>query len=274
MSKSVSLVLVMFMLAVTLPVFALPQQANTREAILTVGSTTAIVDDIEITLDTPPTIISGRTLVPLRFIQEQLMPDCCLLSWDGDTRQITIGNIPVEPLNCDYVTNLVDERDSLIEENEQLKQVIEELKRENDPLPEEDLIPPIEYSKNGIVFTLKSVTKERGPVVDGERSYNLRLNIKVRNNHSHSSCRFPASLTKMEVDGEQYIQIDYDKTYRNSIPAGGEMSGWVRFPLVTSQKTVKFEFVMWPSDAINHFDFFMKVDLGEAIPNSIHHLPK
>jgi hypothetical protein len=279
MRRFVLSIIALCLVGITLPVFAVPQyttlqQANARQAILTIGSNTAIVDDYEVILDTPPMIISGRTIVPLRFIQEQLMPNCCFLNWDRDTRQITIGNIPVNSLDCEYVYDLVNERDSLAEENERLKQVIDELKRENEPLPEEDLIPPIEYNKNGIEFTLKSVTKERGPIDDGERSYYLRLNVKIKNNHSQSSCRFPASLTKMVVEGDEYGQTDYDKTYRNSIPAGGEMSGWIRFPLITSQKTVSFKFVMWPSDTINHFDFFMKVDLGEAIPNSIHHLPK
>ncbi len=235
--------------------------------VLTVGSDTALVNGEEIKLDVAPAIISGRAMVPLRFVQEQLMPDCSSLEWNGKTKEVTINNIPLAQLDCNYVSSLQEENENLIEENKRLNEKIDELERENDPLPEEDTIPPIEYSKNGIIFTLKSVTKERGPIVDGDHTYHLRLNVKIRN-LTESSCRFPADRTKMFFDGTTYNQVGYDKTFINSIPGGAERSGWIRFPLKTSKKTVKFEFVIWPSDAINHFDFFLKVNLDEAIPNS------
>ncbi|MCX6063853.1 MAG: copper amine oxidase N-terminal domain-containing protein [Caldiserica bacterium] len=40
-----------------------------------------------ISLDAPPSIVSGRTLVPLRFISEQLGAG---VVWDGITRTVTI----------------------------------------------------------------------------------------------------------------------------------------------------------------------------------------
>jgi len=44
-----------------------------RHAIgLTIGSTTATVDGVQQTLDSPPFLIAGRTLVPLRFISQAL----------------------------------------------------------------------------------------------------------------------------------------------------------------------------------------------------------
>ena len=54
---------------------------------LTVGSTTAYVDDEEKQLDTAPEIRNDRTLVPLRFIAESLKLN---VDWNGDSRTITI----------------------------------------------------------------------------------------------------------------------------------------------------------------------------------------
>jgi phosphate transport system substrate-binding protein len=44
----------------------------TRTIALTIGSKTAIVDTRTVTLDSAPFIVSGRTMLPLRFISEQM----------------------------------------------------------------------------------------------------------------------------------------------------------------------------------------------------------
>ncbi len=60
---------------------------ETKEIKLTVGSTTAVVDGKEETLDTAPTIINNRTMLPIRFITENLGLD---VNWDAETKTITI----------------------------------------------------------------------------------------------------------------------------------------------------------------------------------------
>ncbi|MBC7766366.1 MAG: hypothetical protein H7Y41_07780 [Hyphomonadaceae bacterium] len=71
-------------------------QADTRTVIGTKGDTVislqidsvnATVNKVAKTIDAPPTIENGRTLVPLRFISESLG---LTVSWNGDTRIITI----------------------------------------------------------------------------------------------------------------------------------------------------------------------------------------
>ncbi len=54
---------------------------------MTVGENTATVDGNPVTLDVPPTIVDGRTVVPLRFIGESLDAD---VSYDGDTEIIKV----------------------------------------------------------------------------------------------------------------------------------------------------------------------------------------
>jgi outer membrane protein assembly factor BamB len=58
-----------------------------KEIVLRIGSTTAIVNGNPIVLDAPPTIIGGRTLVPIRFVSESLGAK---VDWEGTQQRITI----------------------------------------------------------------------------------------------------------------------------------------------------------------------------------------
>lgn len=60
-----------------------------REVVLVIGSTKATVDGRAVELDVPAKIVEGRTLVPLRFVLEQIGMD---VKWDGQTRSITISS--------------------------------------------------------------------------------------------------------------------------------------------------------------------------------------
>jgi outer membrane protein assembly factor BamB len=58
-----------------------------KEIVLRIGSTTAMVNGNPVVLDAPPTIIAGRTLVPLRFVSESLGAK---VDWEGTQQRITI----------------------------------------------------------------------------------------------------------------------------------------------------------------------------------------
>ena len=58
---------------------------------LTVGDTSATRNGARITLDAPPRIVDGRTLVPLRFIGEALG---CQVNWDDSTQTVSISDAP------------------------------------------------------------------------------------------------------------------------------------------------------------------------------------
>lgn len=55
---------------------------------LQIGSVTALVNGEEKTLDTAPEIVEDRTLIPLRFVSENLKYK---VDWDGEARVITIS---------------------------------------------------------------------------------------------------------------------------------------------------------------------------------------
>ncbi len=55
--------------------------------VLTIGSKTAYIDGVGRTVDVPPTIVDGRTLVPIRFISDVLHYD---VVWNGTTRTVYV----------------------------------------------------------------------------------------------------------------------------------------------------------------------------------------
>lgn len=54
---------------------------------LTIGSTTATVNEKAVPIDVPPVLISGRTLVPVRFIAESMGAK---VDWQGETQTVKI----------------------------------------------------------------------------------------------------------------------------------------------------------------------------------------
>ena len=54
---------------------------------LQINNTIARINDKIVTLDAPPTIINGRTMVPIRFISEAFG---ATVDWDNATRTVTI----------------------------------------------------------------------------------------------------------------------------------------------------------------------------------------
>ncbi len=61
--------------------------------ILTINSNTAVVGDSVETVEPPPQIISGSTMLPFRFIAEALGAE---VEWDGETKTITMS-LKVDP---------------------------------------------------------------------------------------------------------------------------------------------------------------------------------
>jgi hypothetical protein len=60
---------------------------GSRSVTMWVGKTTATVGGSSRTISTAPAIIGGRTMIPLRFVAENLG---CLVGWDQPTKGITV----------------------------------------------------------------------------------------------------------------------------------------------------------------------------------------
>jgi len=63
---------------------------------LTIGSTTAIVNGVKNMLDVAPKILSGRTVVPVRFVSETIGAK---VDWNGNTKMVTITSSGKPVLN-------------------------------------------------------------------------------------------------------------------------------------------------------------------------------
>ena len=70
---------------------------------LVVGSNTALNNNSPVQLDTPPQIINGFTMVPLRFVGESLGEQ---VGWDASTRQVSIstGTTSITPISTVKLT--------------------------------------------------------------------------------------------------------------------------------------------------------------------------
>lgn len=58
-----------------------------KEVVLTLASTEALVNGKSVQLDVPAKVVNGRTLIPLRFVSEQIGMN---VVWEGKTQSITI----------------------------------------------------------------------------------------------------------------------------------------------------------------------------------------
>lgn len=79
---------------VTFSAGSIAMAAGTHTIALRAGETTATIDGRTETLDAPPIVIGGRTLVPLRFVAQALGAD---VAYDRSTHVVTIAAMPVAP---------------------------------------------------------------------------------------------------------------------------------------------------------------------------------
>lgn len=61
---------------------------TTNQVILTLGSTTAIVNGESYKLTVPPKAVDGRTVLPLRFVVDQILG--ADVTWDAETKTVTV----------------------------------------------------------------------------------------------------------------------------------------------------------------------------------------
>ncbi|MDR7871372.1 MAG: copper amine oxidase N-terminal domain-containing protein [Tissierellaceae bacterium] len=116
---------------------------------LQIDNSIAQVNNEEITLDVPAKLVSGRTLVPVRFISESLGAD---VNWDGDTRTVIINDNKVindKPENNNELLDLELNKEYILTNGLSVK--ITSIKKEVD-------IGSIRYK---ISYTTKNVTSDK-----------------------------------------------------------------------------------------------------------------
>ncbi len=225
----------------------------TRQIIMTIGEKTATVDGKTVQIDQPPTIINGRTVLPLRFMVENVF-DNSKLDYDQAEKKITLV-VPDTTYYIDENTRLNDENIKLKAVNDELRKIIADCEDVQPP----NIVPPIEFTKYGITLILQAVKAEKNA---------MRCDIKI-SNKSEMQVRFPASLSKEVIGNDKHLANDWDDIFSTPIPAGADRSGWVRFPLKTKTGKINFEFTIWPNDVNKYYTFTLQVDLDRAIPTAL-----
>ena len=62
-----------------------------------IGSENYTVNGVTQTMDVTPTILKARTMLPLRFVTENLG---CGVEWDQDTQKVTITKADFQPASA------------------------------------------------------------------------------------------------------------------------------------------------------------------------------
>lgn len=156
----------LLLVAMLIAMFYIPRVTGEANKILInmqIGSKTAYVNGSPISLDVPPQIINGRTLVPIRFVSENLGAD---VGWDNDTRTVTITMDSIPYLN-NKISSLEIEKSSLTTRNGALQ----------------ERVATLETEKANLV-TQNSVLQQRIDELEGETSVNTATQIAEQNSQN------------------------------------------------------------------------------------------
>jgi regulator of replication initiation timing len=196
---------------------------------------TMVVDEKEVMingesvfLDVPPTIVEGRTLVPLRFISEAFGAE---VEWDGVTRTITLTAPDVESLQ-QIIDELQTQKESIEKanaalktENTDLKNQITTLTEENETLSEkvgmmDTLITKLEDQIADLLNENEKLTKEveelKKKLSSGSGQEDAESPVITVNNLSAKAILEEESLV-LDVTIEDDSTIVFSRVFLNSV---------------------------------------------------------
>jgi len=224
MKKTVSLFL-SFVLSCSLISTVFASEVNTIK--MTVGDRQVFVNGEPLELDVPPTIVEGRTLVPLRFISEAFGAE---VEWDGATRTITLNAPDVESLQ-QIIDELQTQKESIEKDNQTLKTENTDLKNQITTLTEENetlsekvgmmdtLITKLEDQITDLLSENEKLTKEveelKKKLNDGNGQEDTESPVITVNNLSAKEILQEESLT-LDVIIEDDSTIVFSRVFLNS----------------------------------------------------------
>ena len=129
MRKAFSLILVLLFVSL----LCIPGTSGESNKVLVnmqIGNNTAYVDGAPVSLDVPPQIIKGRTLVPIRFVSENLGAE---VGWESNTKTVTITMDSI-PYLKNRISSLEAEKTDLITKSNTLQNQVSQLQAKNDEL--------------------------------------------------------------------------------------------------------------------------------------------
>lgn len=203
---------------------------------MTIGNSTATVNGIPYSLDSAPVIVSGRTLVPLRFVSERFG---CSVAWDAGLRQVSILTPPKDmEVTCYYALG-----DTATSSWEDLFEApYPEKKTGNTDLMNTVALGWYSLDENGSLLT-RSTTGWQRPqgwedVVEAARQYDLRTEMVVH--MTDSNARIISLLRSNSACDEAVRQIAHEAGQYDAVNLDLEGLGWKDTP--EEQKRVQGEF--------------------------------
>jgi len=156
-----------------------------HEVVLTIDSPTAMVDGEEKTLDVPPTIIEGRTLVPVRFVSENLK---LKVGWEGKNSLVVVSDTALP--SSDQLLNMSEVQTLLAVIN----------------APE-----PVEYNRS--TYTLPSGTVTANVVTVNLKSPKVRIEAHHVDNTLAHTAKFSDIVASS--DAKVIINANYFEAYKD-----------------------------------------------------------
>jgi len=208
----------LFLVVLLILAFCIPPATGESDKVLInmqIGNKVAFVNGQSVSLDVPPQIINGRTLVPIRFVSENLGAD---VQWDGNTKTVSINMDSISYLKS-KISSLEGEKSNLLRDKNSLQDSITSLQLENTTLQAsnnalQDRITQIEKDKADLVSQI-SVLQQKIDELQKGTSGNTASQIAAQNNQNIVFIEKKDSTNQIVATGSGFIATADGKVVTN-----------------------------------------------------------
>ncbi len=242
---------------------------------MTIGSTKAFIDSKQVSLDQPPIIESGRTLVPFRFIGEAIG---ATIDWDATQKAVsyTFGDIKIV-LKIGSTSAMVNNVENLLDVAPKI------LSTGRTVIPvrfvSETLGATVEWDGTTKTVTIKSSTTPPKITFKPKTEYTMQVNVTMAYGWGMGAQRW-ADLVKAKTNG--LINI---KPYFGSALLAGKQTNWfqavsegsidfVTDSTINASGVVQSLNVFSLPFFINTYENLDKIEYGEAGKKIIEQMDK
>jgi S1-C subfamily serine protease len=156
-----------------------------------IGNKTAYVNGLPVSLDVPPQIINGRTMVPIRFVSENLGAE---VNWDSNTKTVTITMDSITYLN-NQISNL------------------------------ENKVSTLEFEKTGLTIN-NGVLQEKVTQLEKDKAdLNSQISVLQQKIEELQKGSAGNTATQIAAQNNQFIVYIENKDYTNTAKSSG--SGFI-----------------------------------------------
>ena len=193
-----------FFVILIIVLFCIPSASGISDKVIVnmqIGNNVAFVNGQSVSLDVPPQIINGRTLVPIRFVSENLGAQ---VGWDGNTKTVSIIMDSISYLNSE-ISSLQSEKSDLLQNNATLQS-------NNNAL--QDKISSLEKEKDDLTAQISVLQQKIEELQKGE-SGSTASQIAAQNNQNIVYIEKRDSSNQVVATGSGFIATTDGKVVTN-----------------------------------------------------------